>query len=145
MSLPSEDMSKDSENCRRRSTADSTDTVWDPEPRHHHRGSMCDRLCVASMHPEILGTPSPSLSHQISLLTPRYAGQRRHSFPSKGVPGSEDVWEEAACKTTIRAENEVEAQKWPTTTSSASGSGRATSPPGPSRTGRTSSRNFTRS
>lgn len=59
MSLPSEDMSKDSENCRRRSTADS------------------------------IG----------------------HSFPSKGVPGSEDVWEEAACKTTIRAENEVEAQK----------------------------------
>ncbi|KAJ8382876.1 hypothetical protein SKAU_G00036540 [Synaphobranchus kaupii] len=80
-------------------------------PRVHRRGSMCDRLCVASMHPEIVCTPSPNISHQISLLTPRYTGQRRHSFPTKCVPASDEVWEEGTCKTTIRAENEVEANK----------------------------------
>ncbi|KAJ8269746.1 hypothetical protein COCON_G00123530 [Conger conger] len=112
MSLPNVDMSKDSEYCRRRSTVDSIDPVWEPDPRAQRRGSMCDRLCVASMHPDIVCTPSPKTPHQISLFTPRYPGQRRHSLPSKGgVPGAEDVWEEATCKTTIRAENEVEAHK----------------------------------
>ncbi|KAG9346878.1 hypothetical protein JZ751_005805 [Albula glossodonta] len=52
-------MSKDLENCRRRSTADS------------------------------IG----------------------HSFPSKCEAGTDDVWEEGTCKTTIRVENEVEAHK----------------------------------
>ncbi|KAI1883455.1 hypothetical protein AGOR_G00231620 [Albula goreensis] len=104
-------MSKDLENCRRRSTADSIDPVWDHDPRVHRRSSMCDRLCVASLHPENTATPSPGQSHQISLFTPRYTGQRRHSFPSKCEAGTDDVWEEGTCKTTIRVENEVEAHK----------------------------------
>ncbi|KAG7455833.1 hypothetical protein MATL_G00245330 [Megalops atlanticus] len=111
MSLPSGAMSKDPESRRRRSTADSLDPPWDSDPRGHRRSSLCDRLCVASMHPELLGTPSPNPSHHIGVFTPKYTGQRRHSFPSKCGPASDDVWEEGTSKTTIRAENEVEAHK----------------------------------
>ncbi|KAJ8416411.1 hypothetical protein AAFF_G00356990 [Aldrovandia affinis] len=111
MSLPNVTMSKDSENCRRRSTTDSMEPPWDHDPRVHRRNSMCDRLCAASLHPEITCSPLPNPSHQISLLTPRYSGPRRHSFPSKCTPVGDELWEEGTSKTTLRAENEVEANK----------------------------------
>ncbi|KAJ8262248.1 hypothetical protein GJAV_G00164280 [Gymnothorax javanicus] len=112
MSLPNVGMSKDSHYCRRRSTGESMDPMWEPDPQAQRRGSMCDRLCVAGLHPEIVGSPSPKVSHQINFLSPRFIGHRRHSLPSRGPPGSEDVCEEVTCKTpVIRAENEVEAHK----------------------------------
>ncbi|XP_023651324.1 cation/H+ exchanger protein 1 isoform X1 [Paramormyrops kingsleyae] len=105
-------MSTDVESRRRRSTVDSQEALWDHDPRGHRRGSLCDRLCAASLQPELAETPSPTFTHQHSHATPGcLSRQRRYSSPSRCAHTSNDLWEECTCKTTIRAENEVEAHK----------------------------------
>lgn len=42
-----------------------TEHLWDHEHRAYRRSSQCDRLCVASTHPEMVDTPSTCGSHQI--------------------------------------------------------------------------------
>ncbi|XP_017349763.1 cation/H+ exchanger protein 1 isoform X2 [Ictalurus punctatus] len=100
-------MSTDVETLRRRSTADSSEHPWDHEHRVYRRSSQCDRLCVASIHPEIADTLSPCGS-QIIHHTPKCLSVHRLSVHSRGT---EDAWQEASLRTTIRAENEVEAHK----------------------------------
>ncbi|KAF4079845.1 hypothetical protein AMELA_G00182990 [Ameiurus melas] len=100
-------MSTDVESLRRRSTADSSEHPWDHEHRAYRRSSQCDRLCVASIHPEITDTLSPCGS-QIIHHTPKCLSVHRLSVHSRGT---EDAWQEASLRTTIRAENEVEAHK----------------------------------
>uniref|UniRef100_A0A8C9WQW3 Cation/H+ exchanger protein 1 n=1 Tax=Scleropages formosus TaxID=113540 RepID=A0A8C9WQW3_SCLFO len=105
-------VSVDVERRRRRSTADSQEPPWDHEPRGQRRGSLCDRLCVGSLHPELMETVSPALSYQQSQATSKcLSGQRRYSSPSRCPHGSTEMWDDGTCKTTIRAENEVEAHK----------------------------------
>ncbi|KAK3544659.1 hypothetical protein QTP86_025600 [Hemibagrus guttatus] len=101
-------MSTDVESLRRRSMADSSEHLWDHEHRVYRRSSQCDRLCVASFHPEMVDTPSPCGSHQIIHHTPKCLSAHRLSVHSRGT---EDAWQEASLRTTIRAENEVEAHK----------------------------------
>ncbi|KAG9280193.1 putative cation exchanger [Astyanax mexicanus] len=108
MSHAKHTLSTDVESLRRRSTADSSELLWDHEHRGHNRGSQCDRLCAASTHPEMLDTPSPCASHHFGIFTPKCLSTHRLSVPSWCA---EDAWQEASCRTTIHAENEVEAHK----------------------------------
>ncbi|XP_060759700.1 cation/H+ exchanger protein 1 [Neoarius graeffei] len=100
-------MSTDAESLRRRSTADSSEHLWDHEHRACRRSSQCDRLCVASTHPEMVDTPSTCGSHQIHHAS-KCLSAHRLSLHSRGT---EDPWQEASLRTTIHAENEVEAHK----------------------------------
>ncbi|XP_066523947.1 cation/H+ exchanger protein 1 isoform X2 [Hoplias malabaricus] len=87
----------ETESRRRKSTADSSDFQWDHDLKGHRRSAQCDRLCVPSTNPEMVDTPSPCVSHQ--------CGHSIHSWCT------DDAWQEASCRTTIHAENEVEAHK----------------------------------
>ncbi|XP_076861451.1 cation/H+ exchanger protein 1 [Brachyhypopomus gauderio] len=98
-------MSTDVESVRRRSVADSSELLWEHDPRGHRRSSQCDRLCVASSHPEMAETPSPCTSHHFGHYTPKCLPVHRH------LVCTDDAWQELSCKTTIHAENEVEAHK----------------------------------
>ncbi|TNN65185.1 putative cation exchanger [Liparis tanakae] len=112
-------MPADVENPRRRSAADSETSI---EPEHYHRfpRRRCptDLLCVGPHHPELgaAETPSPDASaHQFYHYMPKCflavpggglgASQSTHSCYG------EDAWHEGTTKTTIRAENEVEAHR----------------------------------
>ncbi|CAB1313713.1 unnamed protein product [Coregonus sp. 'balchen'] len=105
-------MSIDTESRRRRSTTDGQDSPWDRDPQggHLHR-PLCDRLCVASLHSELRDactpSPSPSLLPGPGVYTPK----RPSTHTQLSAHASDDVWEDATNKTTIRAENEVEANK----------------------------------
>ncbi|XP_026877429.2 cation/H+ exchanger protein 1 [Electrophorus electricus] len=79
--------------------------LWEHDPRGHRRSSQCDRLCVSGTHPETADTPSPCTSHHFGHYTPKCLPIHRH------LPCSEDVWQEVSCRTSIHAENEVEAHK----------------------------------
>ncbi|XP_068128731.1 uncharacterized protein [Hyperolius riggenbachi] len=106
-------MSVDGEHSRRRrNTHDTFDFPRDFEHRgevQHRRGSLCDRHCSVNLHNDLLDTHSGS--HQHSLLTPRLLPTA--STPSCCPHHSEEIEPCNIClvKTTITAENEVEALK----------------------------------
>ncbi|XP_077120540.1 uncharacterized protein LOC143775827 isoform X2 [Ranitomeya variabilis] len=97
---------------RRRYTHDTFDFPRESEHRvdpHHRRGSLCDRYCVLNMQGDLVDTHSGS--HQHSLLTPRLL-PGAPSTPACCPHHSEEVQPCNIClKTTITAENEVEAHK----------------------------------
>ncbi|XP_078533711.1 uncharacterized protein LOC144819850 [Lissotriton helveticus] len=101
-------------NRRRRFSHDVFDFPREFEVRmdvpHHRRGSLCDRHCNIN-HPVDLGD-THSGSHQHSLLTPRIVPVTS-STPSHCAHHLNDaeVCEGCLTKTTITAENEVEALK----------------------------------
>ncbi|XP_024913288.1 cation/H+ exchanger protein 1 isoform X2 [Cynoglossus semilaevis] len=109
------------ENVRRRSAADSSENYIDPElHRHgHQRHPQTDRLCVGPHHPE-LGTittpsPEPSSSHFCHYSPKCFLAVHKagHGTSARSTPSqyAEEGWHEATTKTTIRAENEVEAHR----------------------------------
>ncbi|XP_064877509.1 cation/H+ exchanger protein 1 isoform X1 [Oncorhynchus nerka] len=96
----------DTERRRRRSTAESSDTQWDHDPRVYRRTSQCDRLCV-DIGSHVAETPSPDVSHQ---YTPKCLSA--HKGGTTPCHHGEEVWQDgSSLRTTIRAENEVEANK----------------------------------
>ncbi|CAK6961390.1 cation/H+ exchanger protein 1 [Scomber scombrus] len=111
----------DVESLRRRSAADNQDNYADPEQHHRfpRRHSHTDRLCVGSQHPELgtAETPSPDASsHHFCQYTPKCfltVHRGAHGTSARSTPSiyTEEGWEEGASKTTIRAENEVEAHR----------------------------------
>ncbi|XP_069812363.1 uncharacterized protein [Dendropsophus ebraccatus] len=106
-------MSADGEYARRRRyTHDTFDFPREFEHHadpHHRRGSLCDRHCAANIQTDLVDTHSGS--HQHSLLTPRLLSGAG-STPSCCPHHSEEVQSCNICiKTTITAENEVEALK----------------------------------
>uniref|UniRef100_A0A3B4DKQ5 Cation/H+ exchanger protein 1 n=2 Tax=Pygocentrus nattereri TaxID=42514 RepID=A0A3B4DKQ5_PYGNA len=107
-SHPKHTQSADLESRRRRSTAGSSELLWDHEPKGHRRSSQCDRLCVAGAHPEMVDTPSPFTSQHFGHFTPKCLSAHK---PAVHSCCAEDAWQEASCRTTIHAENEVEAHK----------------------------------
>uniref|UniRef100_A0A672SY01 Low affinity vacuolar monovalent cation/H(+) antiporter-like n=1 Tax=Sinocyclocheilus grahami TaxID=75366 RepID=A0A672SY01_SINGR len=100
-------MSTDVESRRRRST-ESSEPLWDHDPKGRRCSSQCDRLCVAGAYLEIPDTPSPCTSQYFGHYTPKCLSAHRHSLHSRCT---DDVWQEASIRTTIRADNEVEAHK----------------------------------
>ncbi|XP_075711218.1 uncharacterized protein LOC142747990 [Rhinoderma darwinii] len=108
------DMSTDAEYARRRRyTHDTFDFPREFEHRadaQHRRGSLCDRHCAINVQADLVDTHSGS--HQHSLLTPRLLPGAA-STPSCCPDHSEEVQPCNICltKTTITAENEVEALK----------------------------------
>uniref|UniRef100_UPI0037E8BF42 cation/H+ exchanger protein 1 n=1 Tax=Semicossyphus pulcher TaxID=241346 RepID=UPI0037E8BF42 len=117
----------DVEHLRRRSAVDSENCV---DPEQHHRfprqQSQTDWLS-GPQHPELgaAETPSPDAStHHFCHYTPKCFltvhrgghGASARSTPSRGIRSTpsrygEEGWHEATSKTTIRAENEVEAHR----------------------------------
>ncbi|XP_031421088.1 putative cation exchanger C521.04c isoform X2 [Clupea harengus] len=113
MSIESEHLSADNETRRRRFAADrsdETDPQWNQQsPRGGPRGLECDGVCGAHLHQEGLDGHSSLLctSLPLSPSAPKYlCTQGSHSLHAL-----DDEWVEVPCKTTISAENEVEAQK----------------------------------
>ncbi|XP_028810901.1 cation/H+ exchanger protein 1 [Denticeps clupeoides] len=102
-------LSADAESRRRRSTAESSDPLFDPEPKGHRRGSHCDRQCVTHIHPDVAETPSPCTSHQFGAFTPKCLSAHRGHYHHSCCP--DEFWQEGSCQTTLQAENEVEAHK----------------------------------
>ncbi|NP_001020678.2 cation/H+ exchanger protein 1 [Danio rerio] len=100
-------MSVDVESRRRRST-ESSEPFLDHDPKGRRCSSQCDRLCVAGAYHEIPDTPSPCTSQYFGHYTPKCLSAHRHSMHAR-CP--EDIWQEASIRTSIRAENEVEAHK----------------------------------
>ncbi|KAM4677907.1 uncharacterized protein O3C94_009917 [Discoglossus pictus] len=105
-------MSLDAEHARRRrNTHDTFDFPREFEHRSgiHRRGSLCDRNCAVNIQSDFADTHSGS--HQHSLLTPRLLPGATSSPCC--LHHSEEVLNCDAClvKTTITAENEVEALK----------------------------------
>ncbi|KAK9525701.1 hypothetical protein VZT92_016385 [Zoarces viviparus] len=107
------------ENLRRRSAADSENSV-DPEQHHRfpRRQWQTDLLSVGPQHPELgaAETPSPVASaHQFCHYTPKcFLTVHRGGLGASQSTSSrygEEVWDEGTTKTTIRAENEVEAHR----------------------------------
>ncbi|KAG8440086.1 hypothetical protein GDO86_006034 [Hymenochirus boettgeri] len=98
---------------RRRNTHDTFDFPREFEHRvdaHHRRGSLCDKHCGINIPTDLVDTHSGS--HQHSLLTPRLL-PGSSSTPICCPHNSEEVQQCNVCmiKTTITAENEVEALK----------------------------------
>ncbi|XP_035477452.2 cation/H+ exchanger protein 1 isoform X2 [Scophthalmus maximus] len=113
-------MPGDAENLRRRSAADSSENCADPESHRQlpRRQSQTDRLCAGSQHPELgtVATPSPGASApHFCHYTPKcfLAVHRGQGNSGRTTPSQygEEGWHEATTKTTIRAENEVEAHR----------------------------------
>ncbi|XP_051545223.1 uncharacterized protein LOC127435646 isoform X3 [Myxocyprinus asiaticus] len=80
----------------------------DPSEDHddfggHLPGSSGERVCVAHIHTEAGDGHSPCLQQTSSTFTPKWP-QRTRSL-------GDEIFHENPCKTTISAENEVEAQK----------------------------------
>ncbi|KAL7885529.1 hypothetical protein AOLI_G00058240 [Acnodon oligacanthus] len=109
-------MSTDTE-TRRRAVSDNSDIQEPPGDRGevrgcaaakgHLPGSCCDPVC---MEPSCSETPEcllnlPCSLHSCSSFTPKHAHKGHNTHVTDGV------WEEVPSKTTISAENEVEAQK----------------------------------
>ncbi|KAM6895746.1 cation/H+ exchanger protein 1 [Xenentodon cancila] len=109
------------ENQPRRSVADSTENCFDPElhPRIPRRHTQPERLCIGPQHPELgpVATPSPDASaHHFCQYTPKcflavHRGAHGNSVRSTPSQYGEEGWHEGTSKTTIRAENEVEAHR----------------------------------
>ncbi|XP_040886289.1 cation/H+ exchanger protein 1 [Toxotes jaculatrix] len=114
-------MPGDVENLRKRSAADSSENCADPEQHHRfpRRQSQTDRLCVGPQHPElgVVETPSPDASaHHFCHYTSKcFLAVHRgvHGTSARSTPSrcGEEGWHEGTIKTTIRAENEVEAHR----------------------------------
>ncbi|XP_077354817.1 cation/H+ exchanger protein 1 isoform X2 [Festucalex cinctus] len=115
----------DQNSVRRRSTVDTSEN-YDTEPNCPFPGapSQIKRPCVGTQHPEIVvnaaETPSPdSSSNHFCHCTPKsflavhraYTGARSNSAHSMPLRCGEEDWHENTTKTTIRAENEVEAHR----------------------------------
>ncbi|XP_068587492.1 cation/H+ exchanger protein 1 isoform X5 [Cebidichthys violaceus] len=107
------------ENLRRRSAADAENSGG---PEQHHRfprrQGQTDLPCVGPQHPELgaAETPSPDASaHQFCHYTPKcfLTVHRGGLGTSQSTPSryGEEVWDEGTTKTTIRADNEVEAHR----------------------------------
>ncbi|KAG8005627.1 Low affinity vacuolar monovalent cation/H(+) antiporter [Nibea albiflora] len=116
----------DGENLRGRHAADSAENHADHEqhPRIPQRPSQTDWLCVGQQHPELgtADTPSPHASgHHFCHYTPKgFLTVHRvvirtggHGTSARSTPSrcAEEGWHEGTTKTTIRAENEVEAHR----------------------------------
>ncbi|KAL2093922.1 hypothetical protein ACEWY4_011234 [Coilia grayii] len=114
MSTENVHLPADSETRRRRFAADSSDETADPPldlqiPRVNARALWCDVVCGAHLHHEGLDGYSslPCTSPQLGPYPSTFPfGQRSHSLQALN-----DTWTESRCKTTLSAENEVEAQK----------------------------------
>ncbi|XP_058622982.1 uncharacterized protein cax2 isoform X2 [Onychostoma macrolepis] len=91
---------------RRKLDSDKQGKQNSPEDHHgsHQPGSCCDRACVAHVHSEAGDAHTHSC-----LLQP--SGSYTPKHPQRTCSFSEEIWDENPCKTTISAENEVEAQK----------------------------------
>ncbi|TKS90852.1 hypothetical protein D9C73_024985 [Collichthys lucidus] len=109
----------DGENLRGRHAADSTENPADHEqhPRIPQQPSQTDWLRVGPQHPELgtADTPSPHASgHHFCHYTPKAfltVHRGGHSNSARSTPYAEEGWHEATTKTTIRADNEVEAHR----------------------------------
>nr|XP_046234921.1 cation/H+ exchanger protein 1 isoform X3 [Scatophagus argus] len=117
------------ENLRSRSAVDSSESYVDPEQHHRipQRQSQTDWLCVGPQHPElgVAETPSPDASaHHFCHYTPKCfltVPRGGHSTLARSTPMrggrftpsryGEEGWHEGTTKTTIRADNEVEAHR----------------------------------
>ncbi|XP_059181905.1 cation/H+ exchanger protein 1 [Centropristis striata] len=114
-------MPNDVENLRRRSQAETSENSVDPEQHHRipRRQSQTDWLSVGPQHPELgtSQTPSPEASsHHFCHNTPKcfltiHRGAQGTSARSTPSRCGEEGWHEATTKTTIRADNEVEAHR----------------------------------
>ncbi|XP_044042283.1 cation/H+ exchanger protein 1 isoform X2 [Siniperca chuatsi] len=122
-------MPGDVENLRKRSATDTPENCVDPEQhqRFPRRQSQSDWLCVGPQHPELgaAETPPPdAFAHHFCHYTPKCfltvhrggQGASDRSTPSRGSRSTpsrygEEGWHEGTSKTTIRAENEVEAHR----------------------------------
>ncbi|XP_011489425.1 low affinity vacuolar monovalent cation/H(+) antiporter isoform X3 [Oryzias latipes] len=111
---------EDLEKPRTRSVLESTENCFDPE--NHHPPWLQgrpERLCIGAQHPELNGvaTPSPdACSQHFCHFTPKcfltvHRGANGTSVRSTPSHFGEDGWHEGTTKTTIRVENEVEAQR----------------------------------
>ncbi|XP_057711511.1 cation/H+ exchanger protein 1 isoform X2 [Corythoichthys intestinalis] len=112
----------DQESVRRRPTVESIER-HDPEQnrRFLRLQSHTDRLCVGPQHPEFtinaVETPSPEASsNHFCHYTPKcflavHRGAHNNSERSASLRYGEEDWHEGTSKTTIRAENEVEAHR----------------------------------
>ncbi|KAE8281407.1 hypothetical protein D5F01_LYC20388 [Larimichthys crocea] len=109
----------DGENLRGRHAADSTENPADHEqhPRIPQQPSQTDWLRVGPQHPELgtADTPSPHASgHHFCHYTPKAfltVHRGGHNTSARSTPCAEEGWHEATTKTTIRADNEVEAHR----------------------------------
>uniref|UniRef100_A0A671YUV0 Cation/H+ exchanger protein 1 n=1 Tax=Sparus aurata TaxID=8175 RepID=A0A671YUV0_SPAAU len=119
----------DVENLRRRSAADSSERYVEPDqhPQLPWRQSQNEWLGVGPQHPELGAAESPppeASSHHICHYTPKCFltvhrgghGTSARSTPTRGARSTpsrfgEEGWHEGTTKTTIRAENEVEANR----------------------------------
>uniref|UniRef100_A0A672SHF6 Low affinity vacuolar monovalent cation/H(+) antiporter-like n=1 Tax=Sinocyclocheilus grahami TaxID=75366 RepID=A0A672SHF6_SINGR len=84
-------------------------------PEDHDGGrqpaSCCDRICVAHVHSEASDAHTHSCLLQTSAsCTPKHP-QRSETPYTLSCSFGDEIWDENPCKTTISAENEVEAQK----------------------------------
>uniref|UniRef100_H3CQ62 Cation/H+ exchanger protein 1 n=1 Tax=Tetraodon nigroviridis TaxID=99883 RepID=H3CQ62_TETNG len=112
-------MPGEGESLRRRSPADPSENVGDPELPHRCRQSQPEWLCVGPHHPEVsmLQTPSPDVSgHHHYHFTPKcflaiHRGGQGTPVQSTSTRCGDEGWHEATTKTTIRADNEVEAHR----------------------------------
>ncbi|XP_035530774.1 cation/H+ exchanger protein 1 isoform X2 [Morone saxatilis] len=109
-------MPGDVENLRRRSTTDSTENNVDPEQHHHvpQQQSQTDWLSVGPHHPELgaVETPPPEASaHHFCHYTPKCFLTVHRGARSTASQYGEEGWHEGTSKTTICAENEVEAHR----------------------------------
>ncbi|XP_043084218.1 putative cation exchanger C521.04c [Puntigrus tetrazona] len=88
---------------RRKLDSDKQDS-----PKDHdggpQAGSCCDGVCVAHVHSEA----GDAHTHSCVLQT---SGSYTPKHPQRTCSFGEETWDENPCKTTISAENEVEAQK----------------------------------
>ncbi|XP_028306301.1 cation/H+ exchanger protein 1 isoform X2 [Gouania willdenowi] len=105
-------MPTDAENLRKRSVSDLSEIHADSEKhqqRHTHAERLCSGPCVGSPHPELgpVETPSTEISaHHYSHYSPKC-----FLTVHKGTRYGEEGWHEGTSKTTIRADNEVEAHR----------------------------------
>ncbi|XP_026094564.1 putative cation exchanger C521.04c isoform X2 [Carassius auratus] len=96
-------MTTNEETRRRKLDTDKQDS-----PEDHVGGqqpdSCCDRVCVAHVHPEA----NDANTHYCLLQT---SGSCTPKHPQRTCSFADEIRDESPCKTTISAENEVEAQK----------------------------------
>ncbi|XP_062339500.1 cation/H+ exchanger protein 1 isoform X1 [Osmerus eperlanus] len=106
----------DQEKRRRRSTAESSEPQVDHDSRVHRRSIHCDRLCIGNNHPDMSDPLSPDISHPHHSCQYTPKGLSVHRVPissGRSTPSQygEDAWLDTTVRTTIRADNEVEAHK----------------------------------
>ncbi|KAL1247507.1 hypothetical protein QQF64_022883 [Cirrhinus molitorella] len=97
-------MTANVETRRRKLDTDKQDSPEDHDGGHQPVSSCCDRICVAHVHSEA----SDAHTHSCVLQT---SGSYTPKHPQRTCSFVEEILDENPCKTTISAENEVEAQK----------------------------------